>query len=78
MTAVFLAHPYEHHRAREVIELDDVTAGTLVRAGYARRLEDVIVDTGGGWFEVPLRAGVKKVRGFDKARKALERDGRRR
>lgn len=75
---IYLSHPFEHHRAREVIEVDAITGARLVRAGYARHLEDVIEDLGGGYYNVPLRAGVKKVRGKANAIKALERDGRRR
>lgn len=73
-----LSHPWSYHKTRDILTApDDLSEGqarALVSGGAARRLEDIVTDLGGGWYEVPLRNGkTKKVRSLDAAVKILKR-----
>lgn len=75
-----LSHPWRWHKTRDVLDTDadDLTEGEarrLVSGGIAVDVDELIGEGEGGWYTVPLSGGkTKRVRGRDKAVRALRRD----
>ena len=71
--------PYKWHKVLDIIDSEDLgpaVANRLIRRGNATKLEDVVTERGGGWYDVEVHyrdgsASTEKVHGLEAAVRLL-------
>ena len=74
---VRLSHPWKFHEPLAVLDLEVGEAARLIRAGVAVDFDELVIHTGGGWYDVTL-ANPKRIvhrKGIDAARLAVITNG---